>query len=72
MDGLIPNCVKGNMHLPLEIKLTSESNCFVHASMCVYGIYTPDIFITLWRLQELDFLLLCKKNKTNQEIVLLT
>lgn len=35
MDGLIPNCVKGNMHLPLEIKLISESNCFVCASICL-------------------------------------
>lgn len=31
--------MKGNIHLSLEIKLTSESNCFVCASMCAYGIY---------------------------------
>lgn len=44
MDGLIPNCVKGNRHLALEIKLTSDSNCFVRASMCVHGIYTSDFY----------------------------
>lgn len=59
MDGLIPNCVKGNMHLPLAIKLTSESNCFVSA----WNIYFRLILITLWGLQKLDFLLLCKEKK---------
>lgn len=73
-DGLIPNCVKGNMHLPLEIKLTPESNCFVRASVCVHGIDTSDTLLSLWRLQKLDFSISVqgKKTKTKQEIVSFT